>query len=187
MDYNLELVPMEPVPERKPFKPTIVPKTKPVEDEKPELEIDDNWEDDTEYPEEVEDVSLAKNAGLAVQLTKVGDGYVNFNGKVYQIAALKAVHSDLNLNFTSEVPHGEGFPGLATAGSLFLRSDQEPTKLYRFNGSHWDQIDKNLLEASAYTDSYIAALIGRIGANDYNPELLNEVERNHIEKTLTEE
>jgi hypothetical protein len=122
-----------------------------------------------------------------IHLTRVADDYVNFNGKVHRIEALLTSHPELKLNLKAPVNFGEGFPGMVSEGQLFLRIDQQPTGLYRFNGATWDLIDKNLLAETAYSESYILALIDKIGSNEYNPELLNTFERKKIESLLSKE
>ena len=201
-DYNLELVPIEkPVRQKPDLK--IVPKEEPkaepqaehkhretlwpseIKDLSDEIEIKDEWEDEVEYPEEI--IPTTVEPAPPIQLTKVGDNYINFNGKVYQVDALMQSHRELKLDLRSEVKYGEGFPGIAHEGMFFIRTDELPTRLYRYNGYKWDLIDKNLLLPSAYSNQYINTLIDKIANSQYNPELLNDLERTHIEKLLTEE
>jgi len=56
--------------------------------------------------------------------------------------------------------------------------------LYRFNGNAWDNVDKSLLMASAYSTKYIALLIELLGNNEYEPDLLTPIEKQKIEQTL---
>ena len=37
---------------------------------------------------------------------------------------------------------------------MFLRVDQLPSVLYKFNGQHWIQVDKDLSDNYAYDDAY---------------------------------
>ena len=66
---------------------------------------------------------------------------------------------------------------------MFLRFDM-PTELFIFNGGTWNKIDKNVLNFTAYSHEYIKALIKRVGNGEYNPALLNEAEKKHIEELL---
>jgi hypothetical protein len=79
---------------------------------------------------------------------------------------------------------GTVFPSLASKGDMFLRVDQLPTILYKFNGSQWIEIDKNLSEQHAWDDAYIDHLIEKIGTGEYDPDLLSDAERDSIEYRL---
>lgn len=159
--------------------PTVWPSE--IQDLSEKLEIVDDWTD------EPDPVPAPKDKPAAITLVKTAENYVDYNGKSFRIEALIDSHPELGLDFDREVEHGEGFPGIVSVGKFFLRTDSEPTKLYRFNGSHWDPIDKGLLQPSAYSRSYIEHLIVMIGDNKYNPELLNDIEKQHIENLLSEE
>jgi len=119
-----------------------------------------------------------------ISLVKVSENYVNYNGKVYRIKALQDAVPELNLDFNKEVKSGNAFPISARRGMLFLNTSTEPTQLYIFNGTRWNQIDKNLLTYNAYSHEYIKTLIKKIGNGEYNPELLNDHEKKHIEELL---
>ena len=63
---------------------------------------------------------------------------------------------------------------------MFLRVDQLPSALYKFNGVNWIQVDKDLSDNYAYDDAYIDHLINKIDSGEYDPELLSNAERDHI-------
>jgi len=121
-----------------------------------------------------------------ISLTRVGEHYINYNGKNYRIEALKSAFPELNLDFSKEVKSGTAFPNAEQVGMMFIQVEEEPTQLYIFNGSGWNKIDKNLLEYEAYSREYIKVLIKRIGSSNYNTELLNALEKRHIEDILTQ-
>jgi hypothetical protein len=79
---------------------------------------------------------------------------------------------------------GLQFPTLATKGDMFLRVDRLPSALYKYNGANWIEVDKDLSDNYAYDDAYIDHLIAKIDSGEYDPELLSEAERNHIEQRL---
>ena len=135
------------------------------------------------YIEEIEheiDEVIAQQ--MTVTIIKVGEEHINYNGKVYQKEALFQTFPDLLLDLSSPVAFGKELMKSPLDGNLMIKTDTVPTQLFRFNGNHWDHIDKNLLELSAYSDAYIQSLIGAIGAGDYNTELLNIAEKHHIER-----
>ena len=80
---------------------------------------------------------------------------------------------------------GTAFPKLAIKGDMFLRVDNLPSTLYKFNGTQWIKVNKNLSDSYVYDDAYINHLIEKIGSGEYDPELLNEVEREHISTKLS--
>jgi hypothetical protein len=82
---------------------------------------------------------------------------------------------------------GDEFPESAIKGDLFVRIDRLPTALYKFNGSKWIEIDKNLTDRYAYNQTYIDYLIAKIGTGEYDPELLSDSERSQLELRLKQE
>jgi hypothetical protein len=79
---------------------------------------------------------------------------------------------------------GTSFPLDAHKGDMFLRVDQLPSILYKFNGVNWIEVDKSLSDQHAYDDAYIDHLIDKISSGEYDPELLSEAERDRIESKL---
>jgi hypothetical protein len=79
---------------------------------------------------------------------------------------------------------GTSFPQQASKGDMFLRVDQLPSVLYKFNGVNWIEVDKDLTDQHAYDDAYIDHLIEKISSGEYDPELLSDAERDRIEERL---
>jgi hypothetical protein len=79
---------------------------------------------------------------------------------------------------------GTSFPATPIKGDMFLRVDQLPSMLYKFNGNVWIEVDKSLSDQHAYDDAYIDHLIEKISTGEYDPELLSEAERESIEQRL---
>ena len=75
---------------------------------------------------------------------------------------------------------GTSFPANAKRGDGFLRVDQLPTVLYKYNGQQWIKVDKELTDNYVYDDAYINHLIEKIGTGEYDPDLLNDAERERI-------
>jgi hypothetical protein len=107
----------------------------------------------------------------------------NFRDKVLGFTGLEA--DNVPMGSAGEVRgFGTSFPAQANKGDMFLRVDQLPSVLYKFNGSIWMAVDKNLTDSYAYDDAYIDHLIDKISTGEYDPELLSEAEREHIEQRL---
>jgi hypothetical protein len=79
---------------------------------------------------------------------------------------------------------GDKFPDSANKGDMFLRVDQMPSVLYKYNGSDWIQVDKALSDQHAYDDAYIDHLIKKLSSGEYDPDLLSDAERDCIEQRL---
>ncbi len=79
---------------------------------------------------------------------------------------------------------GISFPASPQKGDMFLRVDSLPSRLYKFNGNTWIEVDKELSDQHAYDDAYIDHLIDKISRGEFDPELLTEAERSMIEQKL---
>jgi hypothetical protein len=79
---------------------------------------------------------------------------------------------------------GTNFPENPVKGDMFLRVDQLPSALYKFNGNLWIEVDKTLSDQHAYDEAYIDHLIKKISTGEYDPELLSDAERDSIEQRL---
>jgi hypothetical protein len=139
----------------------------------------------------------------------IGDDYIEVNGKrihhkAFDPKSENASHAverhienaqnqlDLGLKAdnvplspTGEVKgFGTSFPINANKGDMFLRVDQLPSRLYKFNGTIWIEVDKTLSDQHAYDTAYIDHLIDKIGTGEYDPDLLSDAERDSIELRL---
>jgi hypothetical protein len=79
---------------------------------------------------------------------------------------------------------GTSFPTNVGKGDMFLRVDQLPSALYKFNGTNWIEVDKKLSDQYLYDEAYIDHLIDKISTGEYDPDLLSDAERESIEKRL---
>ena len=81
---------------------------------------------------------------------------------------------------------GIGFPDKATKGDMFLRVDRLPSVLYKYNGTNWIAVDKELSDVYVYDTAYIDHLIEKIASGEYDPDLLSDAERDSIEQRLNQ-
>ena len=79
---------------------------------------------------------------------------------------------------------GSQFPAYPNRGDMFLRTDQLPTALYKFNGQTWILTDKDTSTSYVYDDAYIDHLIEKIATGEYDADLLNAAEQERIEQRL---
>ena len=79
---------------------------------------------------------------------------------------------------------GGDFPENPGKGDLFLRTDYLPTKLFKFNGERWFELDKNKTDSYAYNDQYIEYLIEKLRTGEYEAEDINDAEQEQIAQYL---
>jgi hypothetical protein len=81
---------------------------------------------------------------------------------------------------------GISFPVHATKGDMFLRVDRLPSMLYKYNGTNWIEVDKDLSDVYVYDTAYIDHLIEKLDSGEYDPDLLSDAEKDRIEKRLNQ-
>jgi hypothetical protein len=79
---------------------------------------------------------------------------------------------------------GIRFPDDPVKGDSFIRVDQMPSALYKYNGLKWIEVDKGLSDQYAYDTAYIDHLIEKLTTGEYDPELLNDAEREQVAQRL---
>jgi len=75
---------------------------------------------------------------------------------------------------------GITFPSSPIKGDTFVRVDIMPNRVYKYNGNDWIMVDKNLNNNYTYDVAYIDHLIEKIASGEYDPELLNDNERDQL-------
>jgi hypothetical protein len=79
---------------------------------------------------------------------------------------------------------GIAFPANPVKGDTFMRVDQMPNVLHKFNGAHWIITDKNLTDNYAYDDAYIEHLIAKLTSGEYDPDMLSDAEADAIARRV---
>jgi hypothetical protein len=93
--------------------------------------------------------------------------------------------NDGNLSSTGRLlGFGIRFPVYPAKGDSFIRVDQMPSALYKYNGAKWIEVDKGLSDQYAYDTAYIDHLIEKLTTGEYDPELLNDAEREQVAQRL---
>lgn len=85
-------------------------------------------------------------------------------------------HSRLDTN----AGFGRQFPLHPRRGDYFLRVDYVPTRLYKWNGARWVEVDKQELDGYHYSEGYIQYLMAKLATNEYRVEDLADNERHQI-------
>lgn len=82
---------------------------------------------------------------------------------------------------------GVAFPESPERDELFLRVDFLPSKLFKFNGKKWLEVDKSLVEDYKFDTEYIKYLISEIESGRCDVTALSESERKQIENYLKQQ
>ena len=85
---------------------------------------------------------------------------------------------------TEHTPFGQVLPDNAVKGYQFLHTGYIPSKLFKYNGAKWIEVDKTLTDSYAYNTAYIDYLMDKIMTGEYDPELLTPAEQQQIETKL---
>ena len=67
-----------------------------------------------------------------------------------------------------------------------MRVDRLPNELYKFNGTDWMAVDKNLTDSYTYETAYLDYLIEALEKGQYELDHLNDSEREQIARRLSE-
>jgi hypothetical protein len=79
---------------------------------------------------------------------------------------------------------GNEFPENPNKGDTWVKTDQIPNALYKFNGNGWIALDKIKSDNYTYDTAYIDYLISKISTGEYDPELLSESEQAQVAEQL---
>lgn len=79
---------------------------------------------------------------------------------------------------------GSTLPTQSNKGDTFVRTDCLPNQVYKFNGTSWIAVDKNINDSYTYDEAYVDYLIEKIGAGEYDTELLSNSEREQVATRL---
>ena len=100
---------------------------------------------------------------------------------ILQTAAIQAD----NLGEQTNSGFGTSFPEAPSKGDTYLRVDYLPSKLYKWNGKKWMEVDKALHDSYAYDEEYIKHLIEQVNAGQYSVDDLSDLEQEEIKNYLS--
>lgn len=109
-----------------------------------------------------------------------------FDPKIAKMAAATGLSADNDHSTDKEIKahFGISFPDNPDKGEMYLRVDFLPSRLYKFNGSVWIEVDKTLTDSYVYNTEYIKFLISEIEQGKIDPEDLSVSEREQITEFL---
>lgn len=106
------------------------------------------------------------------------------NKKKNQTSSSLEADNDVQKPKEVKAHFGIAFPDSPEKGELYLRVDFLPSKLFKFNGSVWIEVDKSLSNSYVYNDDFIRYLISEIDAGRIDPEDLTPQERDQLTEFL---
>jgi len=143
-----------------------------------------------QLPKEYDDlIRLEKKDGYIQSraITNLGES----NIKLHNPTALQGIYPGYEKvigltadSYESNSSFGIKFPSDPNKGDTFLRVDQLPTKLFKYNGIKWIELDKNSSSSYSYNDEYIKYLANMIETGQYDTELLTEAEKMQVEELI---
>ena len=126
-------------------------------------------------------------------VTKKDGGYVEWdNGSykgVYKEEALRNLRPDLfsakaDIGKQSKTNFGTNFPKIASKGEIYIRVDVLPNRVYKFDGSRWIEVNKNVSTAYLADANYIKYLTQKVQNKEYDLDLLSDEEKDLVEEEL---
>lgn len=79
---------------------------------------------------------------------------------------------------------GNQWPTDPNKGDMFLRTDQLPHKLYKFNGNKWIEVIKTTTDRYAYEEEYIKYIATKVKNGEYDFYDLTKPEQEEVLKHL---
>jgi hypothetical protein len=117
-------------------------------------------------------------------------GYVTFEGRHMHRDVLMGARPDIfklvaDSARSANTSFGIEFPKLAEKGDTFVRVDVLPNRVYKFDGTRWIIVNKDMSKSYIHDQEYIKYLVSKIDSGEYDIELLNDSEKQQIEEYLT--
>ena len=98
---------------------------------------------------------------------------------------LKATADNLPIGAKpSKATFGIELPKNPEKGEMFLNVATLPTRLYKFNGDRWIEVDKSVTDSYTFNEDYLRFLVEKIKLGHINPDDLSEQEQEQITEYL---
>lgn len=76
---------------------------------------------------------------------------------------------------------GTEFPPTPARGDMCMRVDFKPSRLFKWNGTKWIEINKNTTNVYNYSESYIRVISEKLASGEYSLEDLTESELEQVQ------
>ena len=137
-------------------------------------------EDLDDVPGESDDIKAAQRRWKADNPDKTLKEY----RRLYSLRLIDQLPWETYLPAVETVAFGQVLPDNPVKGYQFLNTGYIPSKLFKYNGTKWIEVDKSLTDSYAYNSAYIEYLMDKIESGEYDPELLSSIEHEQIEFKL---
>jgi len=187
---EVKVVPSDPP---KPNSPVYVNMPDIVTPSEPEIQyqvledvIDPDYYDDTDRVNETDPEKMAKRAWKTANPNDTIHRHEALleAGKIDRLPWQEDLRARADDETYNSVDFGIAFPVNPAKGDAYIRVDYLPSRLFKWNGDKWIEVDKDTTDSFTYNDNYIDHLIAKISSGEYDPELLNDNEREQIEQRL---
>jgi len=114
------------------------------------------------------------------------NNYVAYDNRHMPMAVFKELYPELALQEDGDIGisrFGTEFPKEAKVGETFVRVDAFPNRTYKFNGTRWIEINKELTDVHL-SNEYLEFLVEKIGSGEYDPEILSANEQQAVEEYI---
>ena len=82
---------------------------------------------------------------------------------------------------------GDRFPDNPARGDMFVRTDYLPSKVFKFNGNKWMEVDKNSSDTYTSNNEYIQHLVSQLSTGEIELDQLSEAEQIEVKRLLKKE
>ena len=79
---------------------------------------------------------------------------------------------------------GDRFPTEPQKGDMFVRTDFLPSKVFKFNGNKWIEVDKNNTDTYVFNDEYVRHLVEQLSKGEIEIDQLSDAEREEVKRIL---
>lgn len=137
--------------------------------------------------------------------TDLGNDYFDIEGKMVHSRVIRdlypEVHADIerkklratlgiradNDSSSGDQPKadfGTQFPNSPNKGDMFLHVGSLPTRLFKYNGNTWIQVDKSVADSYTYDEEYLKFLVDNISKGVISADDLTASEQDQVEQYL---
>lgn len=79
---------------------------------------------------------------------------------------------------------GDRFPTEPQKGDMFVRTDFLPSKVFKFNGNKWIEVDKNNTDTYVFNDEYVRHLVEQLSKGEIEIDQLSDIEKEEVKRIL---
>jgi hypothetical protein len=124
--------------------------------------------------------------GKAIALSVVKDLYPEMYSEAQAILAQRLkVKEQQEAAEAGEATFGEKFPNNVKKGHLHVHTGTLPSKLYKFNGVKWIEVDKKVSDSYTHNEAYIKYLISKLDTKELSIVDLTDYEQEMIRDFLS--